>query len=138
MCARFSCPTDELLLLGVIPLVAEEACFALKGGIAINLFVRNMPRLSVDIDLTYLPVAPRHESLTDINAAMLRMAARISKVLKGAQITKSELTPEKAIVKLIVRHDQVQIKIEVTPVLRGCVFAYFHRIPITLFIHSVH
>jgi predicted nucleotidyltransferase component of viral defense system len=110
------------LLLRVIPLVAEETCFALKGGTAINLFVRNMPRLSVDIDLTYLPVAPRHESLTDINAAMLRIAARISKVLAGAQITKSELTPEKAIVKLIVRHDQVQIKIEVTPVLRGCVF----------------
>jgi predicted nucleotidyltransferase component of viral defense system len=110
------------LLLRVIPLVAEETCFALKGGTAINLFVRNMPRLSVDIDLTYLPVAPRHESLTDINAAMLRIEARISKVLTGAQITKSELTPEKAIVKLIVRHDQVQIKIEVTPVLRGCVF----------------
>jgi predicted nucleotidyltransferase component of viral defense system len=69
------------LLLRVIPLVAEETCFALKGGTAINLFVRNMPRLSVDIDLTYLPVAPRHESLTDINAAMLRIAARISKVL---------------------------------------------------------
>jgi predicted nucleotidyltransferase component of viral defense system len=110
------------LLLRVIPLVAEETCFALKGGTAINLFVRNMPRLSVDIDLTYLPVAPRHESLTDINAAMLRIAARISKLLTGAQITRSELTPEKAIVKLIVRHDQVQIKIEVTPVLRGCVF----------------
>ncbi|MFN8942387.1 MAG: nucleotidyl transferase AbiEii/AbiGii toxin family protein [Acidobacteriota bacterium] len=110
------------LLLRVIPLVAQETCFALKGGTAINLFVRNMPRLSVDIDLTYLPVAPRHESLTDINAAMLRIAARISKVLTGAQITKSELTPEKAIVKLIVRHEQVQIKIEVTPVLRGCVF----------------
>lgn len=39
------------LLLGVIPLVAEEACFALKGGTALNLFVRNMPRLTVDIDL---------------------------------------------------------------------------------------
>ena len=44
------------LLLRVLPLVAKEEVFALKGGTAINLFVRNMPRLSVDIDLTFLPV----------------------------------------------------------------------------------
>ena len=47
------------LLVQTIPAVAAEDCFALKGGTAINLFVRNMPRLSVDIDLTYLPVASR-------------------------------------------------------------------------------
>lgn len=110
------------LLLRVIPLVAEETCFALKGGTAINLFVRNMPRLSVDIDLTYLPVASRAESLTAIHAAMLRLATRIRKVLPGVHVTQSELASEKAVVKLLVRHDQVQIKIEVTPVLRGCVF----------------
>ncbi len=51
------------LLVRVIPLVAAEACFALKGGTAINLFVRDMPRLSADIDLTYLPVAGRAASL---------------------------------------------------------------------------
>lgn len=43
------------LLLRVLPFVNEEACFALKGGTAINLFVRNFPRLSVDIELVYLP-----------------------------------------------------------------------------------
>jgi predicted nucleotidyltransferase component of viral defense system len=111
------------LLLRTIPLVGEEDCFALKGGTAINLFVRNLPRLSVDIDLTYLPVAPRKESLGAIHAAMLRIAGRVGKVLKGAQVTKAALAPERAIVKLVVRHDQAQIKIEVTPVLRGCVFA---------------
>lgn len=47
------------LLVRTLPQVAEEACFALKGGTAINLFVCDMPRLSVDIDLTYLPVEPR-------------------------------------------------------------------------------
>ncbi|WP_312010050.1 nucleotidyl transferase AbiEii/AbiGii toxin family protein [Bradyrhizobium australafricanum] len=52
------------------PRPASGACFALKGGTAINLFVRDLPRLSVDIDLTYLPVAPRPESLADIDAAM--------------------------------------------------------------------
>ena len=45
------------LLLSVLPDMAREPVFALKGGTAINLFYRDMPRLSVDIDLTYLPVA---------------------------------------------------------------------------------
>ena len=44
------------LLLRTIPHLAQEACFALKGGTAINLFIRDMPRLSIDIDLTYLPL----------------------------------------------------------------------------------
>jgi len=51
------------LLIKILPFIAEEDCFALKGGTAINLFVRNMPRLSVDIDLTYLPVLSRAESV---------------------------------------------------------------------------
>jgi hypothetical protein len=108
------------LLIRVLPLVTEEACFALKGGTAINLFIRDMPRLSVDIDLTYLPVAPRPQSLADINAAMKHVADRIKAILPDAQIT--EATTENTVVKLTVRSQGVQIKIEVTPVLRGCVF----------------
>jgi hypothetical protein len=54
------------LLMRTLPLIANEECFALKGGTAINLFVRNMPRLSVDIDLTYVPVHPRDASLAAI------------------------------------------------------------------------
>ncbi len=60
------------LLVRVLPLVAEEAVFALKGGTAINLLVRDLPRLSVDIDLTYLPVEDRATSLANIDAAMRR------------------------------------------------------------------
>ena len=63
------------LLIRVLPFVAEQQVFALKGGTAINLFVRDLPRLSVDIDLTYLPVAGRPESLADIDAAMKRIAS---------------------------------------------------------------
>lgn len=48
--------SQVVLLLNVLPEVAKEECFALHGGTAINLFVRNMPRLSVDIDLTYIPI----------------------------------------------------------------------------------
>jgi predicted nucleotidyltransferase component of viral defense system len=108
------------LLIRTLPLVAEEEAFALKGGTAINLFVRNLPRLSVDIDLTYLPVQGRAESLAAIGAALKRIAGRISKAIPGAQITES--THEGAVTKLFVRSEGVQILIEVTPVLRGCVY----------------
>lgn len=51
------------LLVRLLPLVSEEHCFALKGGTAINLFVRDLPRLSVDIDLAYLPLELRSQAL---------------------------------------------------------------------------
>jgi predicted nucleotidyltransferase component of viral defense system len=107
------------LLIRVLPLVAREKCFALKGGTAINLFVRDMPRLSVDIDLTYLPIAEREKSLAAIEAALKRIAAS-ARANMNARIT--EGTIDNAVTKLLVRADAVQIKIEVTPVLRGCVY----------------
>ena len=110
------------LMVRTIPLVAKETCFALKGGTAINLFVRDMPRLSVDIDLTYLPVADRASSLAGINAAMLRLADRLRAGLPGARVTSAKLRQEDVVYKLFVEEGGVQIKIEVTPVLRGCVY----------------
>jgi len=108
------------LLIRVLPSVAAEECFALKGGTAINLFIRDLPRLSVDIDLTYLPIEPREQSLAAITAALTRIAARIRAAIPGAKIS---LSPDPAsATKLIVRAEETQIKIEVTPVLRGCVF----------------
>ena len=110
------------LLIKTVPLVAAETVFALKGGTAINLFLRDMPRLSVDIDLTYVPVADRESSLQEIDAAMKRIAAAIEHGVPGARVNASAPKGEKGITKLIVRADGVQIKIEVTPVLRGCVY----------------
>ena len=55
--------TDQVrLLVALLPSVAKQECFALKGGTAINLYLRDMPRLSVDIDLAYLPVEDRDTS----------------------------------------------------------------------------
>ena len=54
------------LLMQVLPFAAKQTCFALKGGTAINLFVREFPRLSVDIDLVYLPMKARDEALDEI------------------------------------------------------------------------
>ena len=121
-------PVDEnyrkqvSLLVKILPLVAKETVFALKGGTAINLFLRNMPRLSVDIDLTYLPVKDRTSSLKEIDAAMRRIAKEVERGVHGAKVSASAPKGEKAITKLIVRADNAQIKIEVTPVLRGCVY----------------
>jgi predicted nucleotidyltransferase component of viral defense system len=110
------------LLIRVIPLVAKEPCFALKGGTAINLFVRNMPRLSVDLDLTYLPIADRITSLQAIDDAMRRLEKIIETGIPGARVT-STANNEHCVTRLLLRANDVQIKIEVTPVLRGCVYA---------------
>jgi len=113
------------LLIRTLPYVAKESCFALKGGTAINLFIRNMPRLSVDIDLTYLPVTGREKSLSDIDAALKRIGERICKVDNNIHITESAPRTQNEITKLVVRtKDRIQIKIEVTPVLRGCVYEH--------------
>jgi predicted nucleotidyltransferase component of viral defense system len=110
------------LLVRILPFVAEEKCFALKGGTAINLFIRDLPRLSVDIDLAYLPIHARKESLAEIDAAMKRIIARIKRDNPQARINEAYAEPERAITRLVVRADGLQIKIEVTPVMRGTVY----------------
>ena len=66
------------LLVDVLPDIAKESAFALKGGTAINLFYRDMPRLSVDIDLTWLPAGDRASALSGIGNALGRIGARIT------------------------------------------------------------
>ena len=61
------------LLLDVLPQVMKDKHFALKGGTAINLFYRDMPRLSIDIDLCYLPIEDRKVSFTNIHNALIKM-----------------------------------------------------------------
>jgi len=68
------------LLVQILPEIAREDCFALKGGTAINLFYRDLPRLSVDIDLTYLFLEPHDQALGYINAAMERLAEAIAQI----------------------------------------------------------
>lgn len=80
------------LLLDVLPEVAKEECFAMHGGTAINLFVREMPRLSVDIDLTYVALAERYQTLEGINAALLRIKHRIESLRSSHKRTPINLT----------------------------------------------
>src|SRR5690606_33930638 len=73
------------LLVALLPRIASESRFALKGGTAINLFLRDLPRLSVDIDLVYLPREGREESLVGIRDGLRRVAGRIESELVGAK-----------------------------------------------------
>ena len=102
------------LLLGVIPEVAKEKCFALHGGTAINLFVRDMPRLSVDIDLTYIPIEDRTTSFTNINNALGGIKKRLNIIFPNLLVVH-----EKAKLKLQISNKDALIKIEVNQGIRG-------------------
>ncbi|MDZ4111006.1 MAG: nucleotidyl transferase AbiEii/AbiGii toxin family protein, partial [Brevundimonas sp.] len=82
------------LLIRALPFVLAETEFALKGGTAINLFVRDLPRLSVDIDLTYLPVRDRAESLAAIDAGLRRIADAMAAMLPGVVVTPGQRGPK--------------------------------------------
>lgn len=64
------------LLLRYLPTLSVADCFALKGGTAINLFVRDLPRLSVGIDLAYLPLSTREAALAETRDSLTRMVRR--------------------------------------------------------------
>jgi hypothetical protein len=110
------------LLVALLPRVAKQACFALKGGTAINLFLRDMPRLSVDIDLAYLPVEDRDASLAAIDTALEAITADIVRHIPRAGVKASVLQGTGKRFKLLVWQRDTNVKIEVTPVLRGSVY----------------
>lgn len=110
------------LLVTLLPHVARQDCFALKGGTALNLFVRDLPRLSVDIDLAYVPVEDRETSLTAIDQALKVIAMDIERTVSRAVVHGSVLSGTTTWFKLLVKRDGVSVKIEVTPVLRGSVY----------------
>lgn len=113
------------LLLDVLPEVAKEDCFALHGGTAINLFVLNMPRLSVDIDLTYVYVHDRHASLVEINSALQRIEARITGLRSSIRTSHKDQT-----CKLLVEEQGVLVKIEVNIIGRGLIDEAYKKMPL--------
>ncbi|UKJ07153.1 nucleotidyl transferase AbiEii/AbiGii toxin family protein [Solitalea lacus] len=104
------------LLLNVLPEVAKEKCFALHGGTAINLFIRDMPRLSVDIDLTYLPIEDRQTTINNIAQALTRIKESIEKKIPGLSATL-----KMDIGKLLITAKEASIKLEVNLVGRGVI-----------------
>lgn len=108
------------LMLQILPCVAQESCFALKGGTAINFFVRDMPRISVDIDLTYIPLEPRGDTLPKIAQALHRIKLAVKKMLPG--ITVLEKITEGIVYKLIVIGREGEVKIEPNLTMRGAAY----------------
>jgi predicted nucleotidyltransferase component of viral defense system len=107
------------LLTQVAPLVFTDNIFALKGGTAINLFVRDMPRLSVDLDLVFTDyTVERKEALSTINQAIKSAAERLKK--RGFQ-THTATAADAGETKLFVRRQKLEVKVEVNFVMRGTV-----------------
>ncbi|PKP24323.1 MAG: nucleotidyltransferase [Bacteroidetes bacterium HGW-Bacteroidetes-2] len=104
------------LLLNVIPEVEKAACFALHGGTAINLFVRDMPRLSVDIDLTYIPIEDRGITFQNINVALENIKYNIENRIPNAKVNH-----QKKLLKLQIANEEAQIKLEVNQGMRGVI-----------------
>lgn len=110
------------LLLKILPHVAEEKDLALKGGTAINLFVRDMPRLSVDIDLTYTNADhDRTEALKNISEALGRIEKRIQSSIPGISLTRVP-SGQGEDAKLNCQTKQAHVKIEVNTTTRGIIF----------------
>jgi predicted nucleotidyltransferase component of viral defense system len=114
------------LLLAVAPDVFANDIFAMKGGTAINLFVRDMPRLSVDIDVTYTPwQTPREDALTAIDAELHGITRRLVKQgLRTRKVASGGLGDT----KLLIEDDGSQVRVEVNIVFRGTVLPTERRV----------
>ena len=106
------------LLVEALPVVARADGFALEGGTGINLFHRDMPRLSVDIDLIWLPIEERAEALRNIDAALQQIRVDLEAELPGARVQVAQSEDEK---RLVLQRGGAQIKIETASVMRGVV-----------------
>lgn len=109
------------LLVRVLPHVAKHKAFALKGGTAINLFVRDLPRLSVDIDLAYLPLDPRDKALHAIQSTLATIASDLKSSLRGIAVQATNLDDTDSL-RLTLRLDGSVVIVELSPVLRGMVW----------------
>jgi hypothetical protein len=113
--------TDRLrLLVEIRPVLAQEPRFALKGGTAINLFEHDLPRLSVDIDLAWLPVHDHGEDAKLIAEALGQLAdvLRARPLQLQVQTSAGEGGP---VTRLVASRGRARVQIETTPVMRGTV-----------------
>jgi predicted nucleotidyltransferase component of viral defense system len=116
------------LLLRVIPLIDREAVFALKGGTAINFFVRDLPRISVDIDLVYLPVGERDVSLREISSSLIRISRGIESNIPGTKVMSRKIRGSDFLSGLFVQGQEAIVKIEPNLVIRGSVYPPARRV----------
>jgi len=113
------------MLLRMIPFISQEDCFAIHGGTAINLFVKDLPRYSIDIDLTYIPLEDRTTSISNINQRLIVISDKIRKVMTGVRMIHRPDT-----CKLLCEYRSKQIKIEVNQTKRGLACGEIIRLPL--------
>jgi hypothetical protein len=107
------------LLLESAPAIFETPHFAMKGGTAINLFIEDMPRLSVDVDVVYTNhQATRDEALKSISKGLEAVRKRLAKAGLEADVSATKDGDE---IKLFIRRGRNQVRVEVNHVFRGTV-----------------
>lgn len=102
------------LLLRMLPVIYQEEDFAVHGGTAINLFIKDLPRYSVDVDLTYIPLGSREESLAEIDKKLTAISQQLKRAVPGVQIRP---VPNKLLCTL----GRSTVKIEVNGIKRGII-----------------
>jgi predicted nucleotidyltransferase component of viral defense system len=107
------------VLLKCLPAIRAQNLFALKGGTAINLFIQNLPRLSVDIDLTYLPTEDRETSLHKMQSGLREIASTIKAHNPHFIIKEQYSQQDHLLIKLLVYTNNVMVKIEPSFIMRG-------------------
>ncbi len=110
------------LMLQILPFVMKCDCFALKGGSAINFFLRDLPRLSIDIDLTYLPIQKRETTIEKISESMKNIAEMVSRSFRDLKVIPRKQSKTNLWHGLIMQLDGALVKIEPNLIVRGCVF----------------
>lgn len=109
------------LLLKILPCLKEIDDFVLKGGTAINLFYRDLPRLSVDIDLTYTHICSRDETIKNINNSLVSLSNQIEKRLPNVKVKYRYSQNNEYILKLSIFDEKSIVKIEPNFIFRGTV-----------------
>lgn len=113
------------LLLDVVPATFRSPRLAMKGGTAINLFVLDMPRLSVDIDVAYTRIdVPRGEALQDIADILARVALDLES--QGLLVRRLP-SGDDLDCRIDVCRAATSVKIEVNTVMRGTVLPIERR-----------
>lgn len=109
------------LLVQLLPYIAVQKCFALKGGTAINLFVRDLPRLSVDIDLVYLPRTNRAKALEEIRENLEEICIHVGSNIRSSKVVRTFRQNPNSLRIVVVHEAGFRVKVELSPVLRGVV-----------------
>ena len=102
------------LILRILPMIYREEDIAVHGGTAINLFIKDLARYSVDVDLTYIPIGPREESLAEIDKKLAAISQQLRRVVPEINISP---VPNKLICTL----GRSTVKIEVNGIKRGVI-----------------